>query len=93
MGEVLVPAVQAPSAACSLAGGFDEVAVEVHTSVFTDPAMLSLLARLAEPACASGAVDRDQADQWLAEQCRRAEAGRFLVAIPFFLASASVGSD
>lgn len=38
---------------------------------------------------ASGAVGRDQADEWLAEQRRRAEAGRFLVAIPFFVASAS----
>ncbi|MET8766782.1 methyltransferase domain-containing protein [Streptomyces sp. NPDC004658] len=72
-----------------LAGGFDEVTVEAHTSVFTEPAMLSLLARLAEPACAGGAVDRDQADAWLAEQRRRAEAGRFLVAIPFFVASAA----
>ncbi|RNF80020.1 methyltransferase domain-containing protein [Streptomyces botrytidirepellens] len=72
-----------------LAGGFDDVTVEVHTSVFTDPPMLSLLARLAEPACVSGAVGRDQADEWLAEQRRRAEGGRFLVAIPFFVASAS----
>ncbi|MFE4748684.1 hypothetical protein ACFRIB_00040 [Streptomyces mirabilis] len=56
--------------------------------MFTDPATLSLLARLAESACAGGAVGRDQADQWLAEQRRRAEAGRFLVAIPFFVASA-----
>ncbi|WP_427924163.1 methyltransferase domain-containing protein [Streptomyces sp. cg40] len=72
-----------------LRGGFADVAVEAHTSVFTDPAMLSLLARLAEPACAGGAVDRARADAWLAEQRRRAETGRFLVAIPFFVASAS----
>ncbi|QKZ16264.1 methyltransferase domain-containing protein [Streptomyces chartreusis] len=72
-----------------LAGGFADVTVEVHTSVFTTPVMLSLVARLAESACADEAVDRDQADQWLAEQRRRAEAGRFLVAIPFFVASAS----
>ncbi|MFE0132325.1 methyltransferase domain-containing protein [Streptomyces sp. NPDC059037] len=73
-----------------LDGGFDDVTVEAHTSVFTDPAMLSLLTRLAEPACASGAVDRARADEWLAEQRRRAETGRFLVAIPFFVAAASV---
>ncbi|MGW5563054.1 methyltransferase domain-containing protein [Streptomyces tendae] len=72
-----------------LAGGFEDVAVEAHTSVFTDSAMLSLLVRLAESACAGGAVDRDRADEWLAEQRRRAEAGRFLVAIPFFVASAT----
>ncbi|MDT0318002.1 methyltransferase domain-containing protein [Streptomyces millisiae] len=70
-----------------LAGGFDDVTVEAHTSVFTDPGSLPLLARLAEPACASGAVSRDQADEWLAEQRRRAEAGRLLVAIPFFVAA------
>ncbi|WP_078917366.1 methyltransferase domain-containing protein [Streptomyces sp. NRRL S-813] len=72
-----------------LDGGFDDVTVEVHTTVFTDPAMLSLLTRLADPACTSGAVSRDQADQWLAEQRRRAEAGRLLIAIPFFVAAAS----
>ncbi|MFD4258376.1 methyltransferase domain-containing protein [Streptomyces sp. NPDC058534] len=72
-------------------GGFDDVTVEVHTSVFTDPAMLSLLVRLAEPVCASGAIGRDQADEWLAEQRRRAETDRFLVAIPFFVAAASAG--
>ncbi|MCT2594869.1 methyltransferase domain-containing protein, partial [Streptomyces sp. N2-109] len=48
-----------------LDGGFDDVTVEAHTSVFTDPAMLPLLTRLAEPACTSGAVSRDQADEWL----------------------------
>ncbi|MFC8127192.1 methyltransferase domain-containing protein [Streptomyces sp. NPDC057302] len=72
-----------------LAGGFDDVTVEAHTGVFTDPTMLSLVTRLAEPACASGAVGRDQADEWLAEQRRRAEANCFLIAIPFFVASAS----
>ncbi|WP_436850967.1 OmpA family protein [Streptomyces hokutonensis] len=72
-----------------LTGGFDDVTVEVRTRVFTDPTMPSLLASLAERACTSGAVDRDQADTWLAEQRRRAETSRFLVAIPFFVASAS----
>jgi hypothetical protein len=61
----------------------------VRTSVFTDPAMLSLLTRFAEPVCTSGAVGRDQADEWLAEQRRRAEADRFLIAIPFFVAAVS----
>ncbi|MEV6756710.1 methyltransferase domain-containing protein [Streptomyces sp. NPDC051214] len=72
-----------------LDGGFHDVTVEVHTSVFTDPAMLPLLDRLAEPVCTSGAVGRDQADEWLAEQRRRAEAGRLLIAMPFFVAAAS----
>ncbi|MEW2134264.1 methyltransferase domain-containing protein [Streptomyces sp. NPDC005435] len=72
-----------------LDGGFGDVTVEAHTSVFTDPSMLSLLTRLAEAACAKGAVDRDRADEWLAEQRRRAEAGRFLTAVPFFVAAGS----
>ncbi|MDT6986340.1 methyltransferase domain-containing protein [Streptomyces lusitanus] len=75
-----------------LAGGFTDVTVEVHTSVFTDPAMLPLLTRLAEPACAAGAVDRDLADGWLAEQRGRAERGRFLVAVPFWVVSASASA-
>jgi SAM-dependent methyltransferase len=72
-----------------LDGGFRDVTVEVHTTVFTDPAMLPLVTRLAEPARASGAVGRDRADAWLTEQRRRAEAGRFLVAIPLFVAAAT----
>ncbi|MFG2497078.1 methyltransferase domain-containing protein [Streptomyces sp. NPDC048441] len=72
-----------------LDGGFGDVTVEVHTGVFTDPAMLPLLTGLAESACAGGAVSRDQIDEWLADQHRRAEADRFLVAIPFFVAAAS----
>ncbi|ELP62807.1 hypothetical protein STRTUCAR8_00482 [Streptomyces turgidiscabies Car8] len=72
-----------------LNGGFDDVTVEVHTSVFTDPAMLALPTMLVERACTSGAVGRDQADEWLAEQRRRAEADRFLIALPFFVAAAS----
>ena len=72
-----------------LDGGFNDVTIEVHTIVFTDPAMLSLLTGFAESACMSGAVGRDQADEWLAEQHRRAEADRFLIAIPFFVAAAS----
>ncbi|MFD7819546.1 hypothetical protein ACFV6E_42570 [Streptomyces sp. NPDC059785] len=70
-------------------GGFNDITVEVHTSVFTAPAVLPLLTRLAEPACTSGAFGRDQADEWLTEQRRRAETDRFLIAIPFFMAAAS----
>ncbi|NUQ95017.1 MAG: methyltransferase domain-containing protein [Streptomyces sp.] len=72
-----------------LDGGFDDVTVEAHTSVFTGPAMLSLITRLAEPACTSGAVSRGQADKWIAEQRRRAAVDRLLIAIPFFVAAAA----
>ncbi|MFG2965131.1 hypothetical protein ACGFZS_17810 [Streptomyces sp. NPDC048288] len=43
--------------------------------------------RLAEQARANGAVGRDRADEWLAGQRGRAEADRFLVAVPFFVAA------
>ncbi|MGW0083075.1 methyltransferase domain-containing protein [Streptomyces sp. NPDC003393] len=69
--------------------GFEGVMVEAHTVVFTESAMLALLTRLAGQARASGAVSGDQADRWLAEQRRRAEADRLLIAIPFFVAAAS----
>ncbi|WP_408908041.1 methyltransferase domain-containing protein [Streptomyces albidoflavus] len=72
-----------------LDGGFEEVAVEVATSVFTEPGALTLLARLAGSVRAAGVVGHAQADTWLAEQRRRAEAGRLLVAVPFFVVSAS----
>ncbi|MBA0050927.1 methyltransferase domain-containing protein [Streptomyces sp. AJS327] len=72
-----------------LDGGFEEVTVEAHTGVFTDPGMLSLLTRLAEAACAHGAVSRSRTGEWLAEQRQRAQSGRFLVAIPLFVAAAT----
>ncbi|MFD9903820.1 methyltransferase domain-containing protein [Streptomyces sp. NPDC059063] len=72
-----------------LDGGFDDVTVEAHTTVFTDPAMLPLLTRLAEAACTSDAIARAQADEWLTAQHHRAETDRFLIAIPFFVAAAS----
>lgn len=72
-----------------LDGGFTDVTAEAHTSVFTAATMLPLLIRLAEQASASGAIARDVADAWLAEQRNRAETDRLLIAIPFFAAAAS----
>ncbi|MEU6751321.1 methyltransferase domain-containing protein [Spirillospora sp. NPDC046719] len=63
-----------------LDAGFRDVAVEVHTAVFTDGAVLPLLARLAEPRLA---------DDWLADQRERARTNRLFVAFPFFVASAT----
>ncbi|MEU0396959.1 hypothetical protein ABZ208_30040 [Streptomyces sp. NPDC006208] len=48
--------------------------VEVHTGVFTGPAMLAVLTGLAEGACSSGAVTREQTDNRIAEQRARADA-------------------
>jgi ubiquinone/menaquinone biosynthesis C-methylase UbiE len=58
-----------------LDNGFDDVAVEAHTVLFTDPAMLPLVMTYT-----------DDAD-WIAEQTERASAGRLFLAIPIFLAS------
>jgi len=58
-----------------LDNGFRNVTVEAHTALFTDPAMLPLVATISQ--------DPD----WLADQRARAEADRFLVALPMFLAA------
>ncbi|MFF7643876.1 methyltransferase domain-containing protein [Streptomyces canus] len=72
-----------------LAAGFEEVTVEVHTGVFTGPAMLPVLVGLAEGACSAGAVSRGQADVWITEQRARAEADRMFLALPMFVAAAT----
>ncbi|MFK0112133.1 methyltransferase domain-containing protein [Streptomyces sp. NPDC091217] len=72
-----------------LDAGFEEVTVEVHTGVCTGPAMLPLLAGLAESACSADAVTREGADGWIAEQRGRAEADRLFLALPMFVAAAT----
>ncbi|MFI7413609.1 methyltransferase domain-containing protein [Streptomyces sp. NPDC049627] len=72
-----------------LAAGFEAVTVEVHTGVFTGPVMLPMLVGLAEGACAAGAVNRAQADEWIAEQRARAEVDRIFLALPMFVAAAT----
>ncbi|MFE9169754.1 methyltransferase domain-containing protein [Streptomyces kebangsaanensis] len=68
---------------------FGDVTVEVHTGVFTGPVMLPLLTGLAEKACSTGAVTREQTDRWVAEQRARAEADRLFLALPMFMAAAT----
>lgn len=70
-----------------LEAGFTEVAVEVHTGVFTGPAMLPLVTGLAEGACSAGAVSRERVDVWISEQRIRAETDRFFLALPLFVAA------
>ncbi|MFF3604978.1 methyltransferase domain-containing protein [Streptomyces sp. NPDC002463] len=67
--------------------GFGEVAVEVSTAVLTDARLLPLATGLAESAVRSGAVTREQAAAWSADQAARAAADRFFLAIPVFTAS------
>ena len=69
--------------------GFSDVSVEVPVAVFTDAAMLPVATGLAEAACAAGAIDRERADGWIAEQADRARVGRLFVAIPLFVAAAT----
>jgi ubiquinone/menaquinone biosynthesis C-methylase UbiE len=69
--------------------GFGDVDVEVHTAVFTDAAMLPVVAGHATAAQRTGAISGDEADTWIGEQTRRAQGGRLLFAVPMFLATAS----
>ena len=71
-----------------LDAGFRDPSVEVHTAVFTDSTMLPVLANLAEGACTAGAITREQADAWTAQQARRARDGRLFFALPLFVAAA-----
>ncbi|NYI03538.1 methyltransferase domain-containing protein [Allostreptomyces psammosilenae] len=70
-----------------LDAGFRDVAVEAHTSVFTEPELLPMALGLAEAARAAGAIGPEQARAWCAEQTRRARTGRLLLAVPIFLAA------
>ncbi|MFE6615816.1 methyltransferase domain-containing protein [Amycolatopsis sp. NPDC057786] len=68
---------------------FVDVTIDVRTATFTDGLMVPMLTGFAESACAVGAIDRGQADTWIADQTRRAEVGRLFVAIPLFVAAAT----
>ncbi|MGY5080906.1 methyltransferase domain-containing protein [Streptomyces nigrescens] len=72
-----------------LDAGFRDVSVEVRTAVFTGEVMLPMLAGFAEGACAAGAVSREAAGSWVAEQEVRAGADRLFIALPLFVASAT----
>jgi ubiquinone/menaquinone biosynthesis C-methylase UbiE len=72
-----------------LDAGFRDVDIEVHTPVFTDPTILPMLVGHATAAHQAGAITRDEADNWISEQTRRAHDDRLLVAIPMFLAAAT----
>lgn len=72
-----------------LDAGFRDVTVEVHTGVFTDGSFLPVLTRLAEVCCEHGAITREQADAWIADQRERARADRLFAAVPIFMAAAT----
>jgi ubiquinone/menaquinone biosynthesis C-methylase UbiE len=71
-----------------LDAGFHDVSCEVRTGVLTDPALaLPVLTSVAEGAVQAGAVSEEQAQAWLADQRRRGDRDRLVVAIPLFLAA------
>ena len=72
-----------------LDAGFHDIDIEVHTLVFTGPAMLPMPVGHATAAHQAGAITRDEADNWISEQTRRAHDNRLLVAIPMFLVAAT----
>ncbi len=59
----------------------------MHTAIFTEPATQRLLAGHAAAAREVGAISGAEAEAWIGEQERRAEAGRLMVAMPMFLAA------
>jgi ubiquinone/menaquinone biosynthesis C-methylase UbiE len=68
--------------------GFVDVTVEVKTAIFTEYRHAPQLPGMASVAVAAGLLTQEKADAWLAEQQHRAVSGRFLMAMPIFLASA-----
>lgn len=72
-----------------LDAGFVDVSVEAHTWIFTDAAMMPVLADLAEKAHSAGAISGAQAEAWLAEQRERGRRGRLFLALPLFVTAAT----
>jgi SAM-dependent methyltransferase len=75
-----------------LDAGFDDVAVDVQTSVITTPAALPILRTFAHIATVHDTVTTDEAEVWLAEQEKRAAEDRLLLAIPVWMVSGRRGS-
>ncbi|MFI7147472.1 methyltransferase domain-containing protein [Nonomuraea sp. NPDC050022] len=71
-----------------LDAGFEDVALEVRTGVFTDAMLLPMLTGLAGAARTAGAITPAKEASWVAEQTARAQAGRMFLALPLFVASA-----
>ncbi|MBO0871841.1 MAG: methyltransferase domain-containing protein [Pseudonocardia sp.] len=71
-----------------LDGGFTQVAVDVRTAIFTDATVLPVLVALAKAVRDHHGITGEQADTWLAEQSRRARAGRLFFAMPLVVATA-----
>lgn len=72
-----------------LDAGFVDVAIEVRTGVYTDyTQMAPMLPGLVNVGVAAGVLTQEELGDWLAEQQRRGQEGRFFMAMPVFIASA-----
>jgi SAM-dependent methyltransferase len=72
-----------------LDAGFGDLTVEAHTRIFTDAAMVPVLAGLAEGARSAGAISDAQAEAWVAEQGERGRRGTLFLALPLFVTAAT----
>lgn len=70
-----------------LDAGCTDVAVEIHTGIFTEPPALAAVTAIAETAIDSGAINRETVENWLEDQRDRASSGRLFIAIPLFVAA------
>jgi SAM-dependent methyltransferase len=77
------------SRAALVDAGFADVQVEVETFVLDYDYAAPVLETFVEPAVASGAVTRDDADAWIAEQRQRGRDGRFFGAMSHVIAHAT----
>ncbi|WP_435585920.1 methyltransferase domain-containing protein [Micromonospora aurantiaca (nom. illeg.)] len=67
---------------------FQDVTVEAHTGIFTEPGFLPMLEAFAAKAVTAGSVTAEQNAAWVRDQRSRASTRRLFVAIPMFVASA-----
>lgn len=71
-----------------LDAGFQDVTVEAHTGIFTEPGFLPMVEAFAAKAVTAGNVTTEQGAAWVRDQRSRASSGRLFVALPMFVASA-----
>ncbi|MFC4501110.1 MULTISPECIES: methyltransferase domain-containing protein [Streptomyces] len=84
--RVISPRAARAYRALLLDAGFDDVTVEVRTTVLTGPAALPLLTGLTDGV---RTIPEDRKAAWLTEQREQASADRFFLALPMFVASAT----
>ncbi|MEV4654401.1 methyltransferase domain-containing protein [Micromonospora sp. NPDC049301] len=71
-----------------LDAGFQDVTVEAHTGIFTEPKFLPIVEGFAATAVTAGSITPEQSAEWVRDQRFRARRERLFVAFPMFVASA-----